>query len=92
MFFAKKVAVLVGHAREHGVAAEPAEGAQVHDELLGTGVGAPPRSAVPERIEVAMDAQAERYGELSALVRGEQPRPSMTSDHQWPAGALRAHG
>ncbi|AWS45129.1 MerR family transcriptional regulator [Streptosporangium sp. 'caverna'] len=92
MFFAKKVALLVGAARERGVAPESAEAAGVLDELLGTNAGAPRRAEVLERVEAGLDAQAERYWQLMALIRGEQPRPTTTPDYQWLARSLRAHG
>ncbi|WP_326623921.1 MULTISPECIES: hypothetical protein [unclassified Streptomyces] len=31
------------------------------------------------------------YWQLLALIRGEQPRPATTPDHQWLVEALRAH-
>ncbi|GAA4231672.1 DNA-binding transcriptional MerR regulator [Streptosporangium album] len=92
MFFAKKVALLAGAARERGVAPESAEAAEVLDELLGTAAGAPRRAEVLERIEAGLDAQAERYWQLMALIRGEQPHPTTTPDYQWLVQALRAHG
>ncbi|MEV6864673.1 hypothetical protein AB0M44_27165 [Streptosporangium subroseum] len=68
--------------------AESAEAAGV----LGTNAGAPRRTEVLERVEAGLDAQAERYWQLLALIRGEQPRPTTTPDYRWLAQALRAHG
>ncbi|GAB1818857.1 helix-turn-helix domain-containing protein [Herbidospora sp. RD11066] len=87
LFFAKKVALLVGPARERGVAPESAEAEGVLDELLGTNAR---RAEVLERLEAGLDAQAERYWQLLARIRGEQPRPTTAPDYQWLARALRA--
>lgn len=90
MFFAKKVSLLVGPARERGVAPESVEAGQVLDELLGSEVGSR-RAQVLERIEASLDAQAEHYWQLLALVRGEEPSPPTSPDHLWLAQALRTH-
>ena len=87
MFCAKKVALLVGPAREQGIAPESAEAAQLLNELLGT----TDRAEILERIEAGLDAQAERYWQLLALTRNEPPRPTTAPDYQWLIQALRAH-
>lgn len=91
MFFAKKVSLLVRPARERGVAPESAEAGQVLDELLAAGADSR-RAQVLERIEASLDAQAERYWQLLALVRGEEPSPATSPDYRWLVRALRAHG
>ncbi|MFI5634369.1 hypothetical protein ACIA8E_34405 [Streptomyces sp. NPDC051664] len=83
--------MLAGPARERDIAPESAEAAQLLDELLGTGVDAPRRAEVLERIEAGVDALAERYRNLPALIRSEQPLLTTAPDYQWLAQALRTH-
>ncbi|MEN2417203.1 MerR family transcriptional regulator [Streptomyces rimosus] len=91
-FFAKKVTLLVTQARESGVDPTSGQAAAVLEDLLGTGPGAPCRAEVLERIEASLDAQAERYEHLLALLRGDESRPATGADYRWLVQALRAHG
>ncbi|MFJ4849556.1 MULTISPECIES: MerR family transcriptional regulator [unclassified Streptomyces] len=91
LFFAQKIALLVTPARENGTDPASDEAAAVLDDLLGTGPGSPRRSEVLQRIEAALDTQADRYGHLLAVIRGEEPGPAANPDHHWLAQALRAH-
>ncbi|MEV4254876.1 MerR family transcriptional regulator, partial [Spirillospora sp. NPDC049652] len=81
-FFAKKVSLLVRPARERGVAPDSVEAGRILDELLGSEAGAR-RDQVLERIEASLDAQAERYWQLLALVRGEEPPAATSPDYRW---------
>ncbi|WP_460808558.1 MerR family DNA-binding protein [Micromonospora zhanjiangensis] len=86
-WFARKVAGLVGAARERGVAPTDPAAADLLDRLLGP----VDRSAVLTRVEAGADPRIARYRELLAAVEGVPAPPSTTADHAWLAAALRAH-
>ncbi|MFD7440061.1 MerR family transcriptional regulator [Streptomyces sp. NPDC059909] len=92
-WFAKKVAAMVGAARERGITPESAQAAEVLDQVLGpAGTAGPARRAdVLARLQAGADAQAERYRQLLAAVHGEPVPPSQADDYAWLAAALRAH-
>ncbi|MCQ4083140.1 MerR family transcriptional regulator [Streptomyces sp. RB6PN25] len=89
MRFPKKVSMLVGEARERGVAPDSAEAAEVVDQLLA-GADAARRAYVLERLEAGIDSQSERYHRLLAVINGQEPRPSHVPDFEWLIAAIRA--
>jgi hypothetical protein len=91
MWFARKVAGMVGEARERGVSPESPEAAEVLDRLLGA-PDAARRAQVLARLEEATDEQAARYVRLLAAVKGEPVPPSPAAEYRWLVAALRAHG
>lgn len=89
-WFAKKVAWLVGPARENGVRPDSPEAAEIVSRLLGD-MDAAGRAAVRERLEAGLFAEADRYRRLMAIINGREPKPSHTEDFAWLLDALRAH-
>lgn len=90
MWFAKKVAWIVGEARENGVAPASPEAAEVLTRLLGD-MDAAGRAAVRARLEAGVYGEAERYRRLMAVINGREPKPSHADDFAWLLDALRAH-
>ncbi|MDX6347622.1 MAG: hypothetical protein QOF84_2412 [Streptomyces sp.] len=89
-WFAKKVTLLAGDARQRGVTPGSPEAEEVLDRLLGP--GDPVRRAeVLRRLESDPDSDAERYRRLLAVINGEEPPHSHTPDYVWLIEALRAH-
>ncbi|MET9340442.1 MerR family transcriptional regulator [Nonomuraea sp. NPDC003804] len=87
LWFAKKIAGMVGEARQRGIDPGSAEAAQVLDRLLGPA----DRAQVLARLEDGQDRRVERYRQLLATVNGEAAPSSRLDDHGWLAAALRAH-
>ncbi len=86
IWFTGHVVQVVGEARERGVHPEGPDAAAVLSKLFGDA----DRAAVLESLHVGMEAGAERYRQLIAVVRGHGPRPSRAEDHTWLEQALRA--
>jgi DNA-binding transcriptional MerR regulator len=95
-----------GAAREHGVAPDGAEGAEILDRILGGASDARRRAELLESLaplEVVVEGvRGERYWQLLGVMNGWPPYPAQvpTLDHVvaglrahgWVIAALRAHG
>lgn len=88
--FTQKVATLVGHARQQGIAPDSAEGAQVVEQLLD-GAGADRRAYVHTRLAAGIDSQSDRYHELLGVINGQQACPSRAPDLRWLIAAIDSH-
>ncbi|GHI04828.1 MerR family transcriptional regulator [Streptomyces cellostaticus] len=84
-WFARRLADLVGEARERGI--EP--GAPEADAVLRELLGDADRTAVLERMTAAFNDRVARYRELLAIVN-RQPAPPHAEDFAWVVAALRA--
>jgi hypothetical protein len=80
--------MLVGEARERGIAPDSPEAAQVIDRLLA---GADPgrREYILERLSAGTDSQADRYRQLLAIINGQPPPPSPVPDFEWLLTTMR---
>jgi hypothetical protein len=64
-----------------------------HDEHPGVSAGTPGgqrRAELLVQLEAAADPRIERYWELTAVISGRGPFPSVQRALEWPAAALRA--
>jgi DNA-binding transcriptional MerR regulator len=90
LWFAKRVAWLVGQARERGVTPESSEAAGVLTELFPGTLDAERRAVILERLEAGTDPRTARYNALVRTINGEPTQPDRTADFAWLAAALRA--
>ena len=86
IWWARQVVGKVAEARESGIRPDEPAAATLVSDLFGP---ADP-DAVLAGLEAGIDAGAERYRRLVALVRGQRSAPDATEDLQWLATALRA--
>jgi hypothetical protein len=84
------VTALVGQARQRGIAPDSPEAAPVVCRLLD-GTDAAQRAYIRERLEAGVDSQSDRYHQLLAVINGQEPRPSRSSDLQWLITAIDSH-
>lgn len=84
--FARRVVQVVGEARERGVEPIGPEATAVLHDLFGDGDPA----EVLLRLEGGSAADAVRYRQLVARVRGREPQPAHTDEFSWLVRALRA--
>ncbi|MEU0650570.1 MerR family transcriptional regulator [Streptomyces umbrinus] len=86
LWLMSRLVQLAGEARERGIAPDAPEAATVLTEVLGDA----DRAAVLDRMVSAGQAEAARFRELLALVRGTEPLPTHREAFAWVVAALRA--
>ncbi len=91
LWFSRRVAELVGAARERGVTPQAREADDVLGRLLREQDSAERRAAVRVRLQAGTDSGATRYRQLVTILQDEEPRPSHTEEFVWLAEALAAH-
>lgn len=83
--FFRRLADLVGAARERGVAPESPEADAVLTEVFGEGTD---RAAVLRRIDLGNEVA--RYRELASVIKGEPEPPRYQEEFGWVVAALEA--
>ncbi|HWM40344.1 MAG TPA: MerR family transcriptional regulator [Streptomyces sp.] len=86
IWFTGHVVQVVSEARENGVDPDEPDAAAVLTRLFREAN----RAEVLQCLEAGLAADAERYRQLLAVVRGHGPRPSRVEAYDWLAQALRA--
>ncbi|HEX4090811.1 MAG TPA: MerR family transcriptional regulator [Trebonia sp.] len=77
-------------ARQRGVPPESAEAAQIVERVLASAPAGLRRAELLAQLEAATDPRIERYWELTAVISGRGPFPSVQRALEWLAAALRA--
>jgi DNA-binding transcriptional MerR regulator len=77
-------------ARQRGVPPGSAEAAQIVARILAGAPGGQHRAELLAQLEAATDPRIERYWELTAVISGRGPFPSLQRALEWLAAALRA--
>ncbi len=77
-------------ARQRGVPPGSAEAAQIVERILAGTPGGQRRAELLAQLEAATDPRIERYWELTAVISGRGPFPSLQPALEWLAAALRA--
>ena len=77
-------------ARQRGVPPGSAEAAQIVERILAGTPGGQRRAELLAQLEAATDPRIERYWELTAVISGRGPFPSVQRALEWLAAALRA--
>jgi DNA-binding transcriptional MerR regulator len=77
-------------ARQRGVPPGSAEAAQIVERILVAAPGGHRRAGLLAQLEAATDPRIERYWELTAVISGRGPFPSLQRALEWLAAALRA--
>ncbi|WP_407554852.1 MerR family transcriptional regulator [Streptomyces sp. Pv4-95] len=86
VWFAGHAVQVVGEARSRGVDPAGPDAAAVLADLFGTA----DRAAVLRSLRAGMQAEAQRYRRLVAIVRGREPQPAHTEELHWLENALQA--
>ncbi|HEX8518110.1 MAG TPA: MerR family transcriptional regulator [Pseudonocardia sp.] len=79
-----------GAAVAAGVAPDGPAARAVLDRIVPTGLDAPARAALAERIATFTDARVERYWQLLGVLNGWPPRPPQVPAFAWLVAALRS--
>lgn len=77
-------------ARQRGVPPDSAEAARIVEHILAGAPGGLRRAELLAQLEAATDPRIERYWELTAVISGRGPFPSLQRALEWLAAALRA--
>ena len=77
-------------ARQRGVPPGSAEAAQIVERILAGTPGGQRRAELLAQLEAGTDPRIERYWELTAVISGRGPFPSVQRALEWLAAALRA--
>jgi hypothetical protein len=77
-------------ARQRGVPPDSAEAARIVARILAGAPGGRRRAELLAQLEAATDPRIERYWELTAVISGRGPFPSLQRALEWLAAALRA--
>ena len=77
-------------ARQRGVPPGSAEAARIVERILAGAPGGLRRAELLAQLEAATDPRIERYWELTAVISGRGPFPSLQRALEWLAAALRA--
>ena len=77
-------------ACQRGVPPESAEAARIVAQILAGTPGGQRRAELLAQLEAATDPRIERYWELTAVISGRGPFPSVQRALEWLAAALRA--
>ena len=77
-------------ARQRGVPPGSAEAARIVERILAGAPGGLRRAELLAQLEAATDPRIERYWELTAIISGRGPFPSLQPALEWLAAALRA--
>jgi DNA-binding transcriptional MerR regulator len=77
-------------ARQRGVPPGSAEAAQIVERILAGAPGSLDRAELLAQLEAGTDPRIERYWELTAIISGRGPFPSVQRALDWLAAALRA--
>jgi DNA-binding transcriptional MerR regulator len=77
-------------ARQRGVPPDSAEAARIVAQILDGTPGAQRRPELLAQLEAGTDPRIERYWELTAVISGRGPFPSVQRALEWLAAALRA--
>jgi DNA-binding transcriptional MerR regulator len=77
-------------AHRRGVPPDSAEAAQIVERILAGTPGGQRRAELLAQLEAATDPRIERYWELTAVISGRGPFPSIQRALEWLAAALRA--
>ncbi|MEO3746612.1 MerR family transcriptional regulator [Plantactinospora sp. B5E13] len=84
------VAEHAGAALRDGVAPESAQGRQVRDLIVGTGMSEEERLRAADELATFTDRRVERYWQLMGVLHGRPPFPSVVPAWEWLIVALRA--
>jgi DNA-binding transcriptional MerR regulator len=77
-------------ARQRGVPPDSAEAARIVAQILDGTPGAQRRPELLAQLEAGTDPRIERYWQLTAIITGRGPFPSLQRALEWLATALRA--
>jgi DNA-binding transcriptional MerR regulator len=77
-------------ARQRGVPPDSAEAGRIVARILAGTPGGQRRAELLAQLEAATDPRIERYWELTAVISGRGPFPSLQRALEWLAAALRA--
>ena len=77
-------------ARQRGVPPDSAEAARIVARILAGAPGGQCRAELLALLEAGTDPRIERYWELTAVISGRGPFPSLQRALEWLAAALRA--